>query len=272
MSVGITCFGFENPIADMAGHSRPQNRLTYSARGNSEGAIRNEKTAVQIPFQFSEQRLFSIGGAYHRMTLREGLVLPGTEREVPSRLENAEVNFSATQKLESNETLGARFFVGSSSDRPFDGAATTSLKALAFWSFPSESTPSDRWILSLNYSNNNSFTTLPIPGFAYLSTRPGLTLVYGLPFAYVRWRPQEEGPWTFSGFYLLTTLKLEATYGPPYLNTFLRFDWGQESWMRSDREDTEDRLTYDEKKLAVGGRAPLAPWLLIEAESGFAFE
>lgn len=51
----------------------------------------------------------------------------------------------------------------------------------------------------------------------------------------------------------------------------LRFGWSQQSFLRHDREFTEDRLYVDEKKAFLGVRTPFAARLSAELQGGFAF-
>ncbi|MBX3040147.1 MAG: hypothetical protein KF789_05485 [Bdellovibrionaceae bacterium] len=265
-------FSFESPLGDLGGNTKPKTTLSYSALFADDGSVQNQKGFIQTPLWKTEESSVSVGLKNNQFTLSEDLILPGSTIEVPKSLKSTEVTLSYASKIGESETAGGRLSFGSSSDRTFSGSRTTSIGGTVFWSFPSLSGAEGRWILSLNYSNNNSLTTLPLPGFAYAYTTPRLIGVFGVPFAYVRWVPVENGPWTLSFFYLLTFLKMEAAYGPPYMNAFVRFDWGQETWMRADRDNVNDRLTYDEKKVSVGGRMPLASWLFAEAETGFAFD
>ena len=41
------------------------------------------------------------------------------------------------------------------------------------------------------------------------------------------------------------------------VRTYAGFDWGQETWLRADRDDNSDRLFYDEKKWSMGFRFPI---------------
>lgn len=272
LSFSSSVHAFESPLGDLGGNTKPKTTLNYSAQLAEDGSIQNQKGSVQTPLWKTEESSVSIGLRNHQFSMSEDLTLPGSQVEVPKSLKSTEVTLSYASKISEGETAGGRLSFGSSSDRTFSGSRTTSVGGTVFWSFPARSNPEGRWVLSLNYSNNNSLTTLPLPGFAYAYTTPRLIGVFGVPFAYVRWVPIEDGPWTLSMFYLLTFLKLEAAYGPPYMNAFLRFDWGQETWMRADRANVNDRLTYDEKKISLGGRMPLATWLFAEAEAGYAFD
>lgn len=263
---------FESPLGDLGGNAKPKTTLHYFAQFAGDGSVQNQKGLVQTPLWKTEESSVSVGLRNHQFSLSEDLTLPDSTITVPKSLKSTEVTLSYASKLNEKETAGGRLSFGSASDRTFSGSRTSSIGGTLFWSFPSESDPEGRWILSLNYSNNNSLTTLPLPGFAYAYTTPRLIGVFGVPFAYVRWVPAEDSPWTLSLFYLLTFLKMEAAYGPPYMNAFLRFDWGQETWMRADRENVDDRLTYDEKKVLIGGRMPMASWLFVEAEAGLAFD
>lgn len=263
---------FESPLGDLGGGPAPRPRLSVSNVWSMDDSIENRKADARIPVWKSESSQFSVGLRDHVFRLSDELRLPGSSVIVPKELRSSELSLGYSTRRGEQEFVGGRFSFGSASDRAFEGSRTTSVGATVFWSYPSRESPSRRWILSLNYSNNNSFTTLPIPGFAYSIQEEGFIGVFGLPFAFVRWVPWPDRPWTVTCFYLLTTLNAEIAYGPPFMNVFARFDWGQETWMRADRERLEDRLTYDEKRALVGGRMPVTKWLMLEGEAGFAFE
>lgn len=271
--LGFNAHAFEVPLEGMTGAGRPARTvLQYQGQFASDQSVSGQKGNFQVPVWRSDTDSLSAGVRVGRFDLEEDLALPNSTLLVPRRLDSTEVNFSYGHRRTDKEAIGTRVSIGSASDKTFSGTEVTSLAASVFWVHPSETNPQAQWIWSLNYSNNNSFTTLPIPGVAYMFTEPGLIGIFGLPFAFVRWNPSEGSPWTLSGFYLLTTLKLEAAYGPPFMNAFTRFEWGQETWLRADREIREDRLSFDEKKFLFGGRLPLTKWLFAEAFAGWAFD
>jgi len=212
---------------------------------------------------------FSIRGSH--LEVPKGILIPGsTLTEVPESLSSLEFGMQYTHKLEGNKTVGGGLSYGSASDRLFSNADSITLGANLFYSYPSEN--NDRWIWALFYSNNNPvFRNLPIPSVAYFFKRSTILGAVGLPFIYLRWTPIKD-PWTFTLFDLATIVKAEAAYGPPLFQYFAGFDWNQQTWLRHDVQNTDNKLYFDEKKIFLGARFLVAKVVLTEVQVGQAFD
>ena len=58
-------------------------------------------------------------------------------------------------------------------------------------------------------------------------------------------------------------------YGP--VQAYAGFDWGQQEWLRANRDDNSNRLFFDEKKYALGLRFPLCKAVKLDLSGNYEF-
>lgn len=195
--------------------------------------------------------------------------------QVPKALRGQQFGFGYARNLEGEKNFSFRASFGSTSDQPFNSGDVSTFSLMASYLFPSETDSTAKWMWLVIYSNNNPvFRDFPIPGIAYMQKRPDLIGVYGIPFAFVKWFPTGK-IWNMSFLALGGTIwKAEMAFGPPFggPNAFLGLDWSQHTWLREGRAETKDKLYYDQKQVHAGYRQPLAKWVSVEAQVGYAFE
>jgi hypothetical protein len=100
--------------------------------------------------------------------------------------------------------------------------------------------------------SSNSQLPIPIPMVAYLwQPSEDFRAHIGLPFQ-VMYRPCEDLTLDFS-YMLLTNIHLRATYRlTDSLRVYGGYDWSNESYLRADRPDVNDRFFYYEQRLTTG--------------------
>ena len=163
--------------------------------------------------------------------------------------------------------------VGSPSDRPFASLDEMEINATAFLSVPARQR--DAWLFFLNYSNIREFLEdVPVvPGFGY-AFRPSeeFSAVITTGIASIQYRPTEK--LTLQASYIaIRTVDARIFYQifrPVRL--WVGFDWGSERYLRADRQDSDDRLFYHEKRVRVGAIIGLARELFIDVTGGYAFD
>ena len=264
-------FAQELPFDSMNGFPSPKTRIDYSGWTEPVETMNNNRAAIQFSLYHSEDQSLRMSLRGSHMSVPKGISIPGSSSiEVPESLSSADVGFTYTQKLSDNRTIGGGFSLGSASDELFSSKDSTTIGANFFYSFPSEQ--NDRWVWALFYSNNNPvFRDYPIPAVAYFYQRPTVMGAVGLPFIFVRWTP-DIGPWAFTLFNVVTIVKAEAAYGPQFMQYFLGFDWNQQTWLRRNVQDTDNKLYYDEKKISLGTRFLLAKFVFTEIAVGQSFD
>lgn len=189
-----------------------------------------------------------------------------------SELYDLRVSLGYTKVIDENRLWSVSTRYGSASDKPFADASVSTFGMTAFYSFPGKE--SHRWLLLVDYSNNRPIlNNIPLPGFAYFySPSKEFRAVFGAPFASVNWQYTEKWaleiftlvPWIFKGSvnYKLTD----------YARIYSGLDFSQLTYYLHGRINTKDRLFYDQKKLFVGIKSPLAPNVFTEFELGHSFD
>lgn len=161
---------------------------------------------------------------------------------------------------------------GSASDKPFQDPDVSTLGITAIYTYPSDETSS--WLLLANYSNNRPIlNNIPLPGFAWFyNPSKEFRLVLGAPFASVNWQFAEN--WGVNMFTLVPWIIKGSLYYKitPFAQAYGGLDFSQVTYLPYGREDKNDRLFYDEKKLFIGVRSPLSKTIFADFEAGHAFD
>jgi hypothetical protein len=170
---------------------------------------------------------------------------------IPGEFGTADLGLSWAQQDNDGNRFSAGGQYGYAGTRLLDGRGSPVIGANLFW----ERNKHDHsWFYFLSYSNNRAvLNNVPIPGVAYAKKGQSYVAVFGLPFAFVNWRPDL---WSLSAAASPFGASAEAAYrcwGP--LQSFLRAAWAPHAY-QIDSNDKK-RLIIDEKNLTVGMHAGL---------------
>ncbi|WP_291515375.1 hypothetical protein [Bdellovibrio sp. ArHS] len=161
---------------------------------------------------------------------------------------------------------------GSASDKPFESADVSTLGVTAFYSYPDDE--SSRWLLLVDYSNNRPIlNNLPLPGFAYFYNRSKeFRSVIGIPFASFNWQFADMWGWDF--FTLVPWVVKTSVYYKvtDFAKLYTGVDFSQITYYLYGRQNKEDRLFYDDKKVFIGLKSPISKQILADLEAGHSFD
>lgn len=190
-----------------------------------------------------------------------------------SDLYSQQYGLSWAYQEENKNTWNLMGTYGSASDRTFDGDDVSSVNVTL--SRKTEKSATQSWVYFLNYSNNRSVLNhIPLPGFAFIYISENKTEggAFGLPFVSYWWRPTEK---IFSSVSYIIPSTLTAQAGYMILKAVqanLKFDYRQHVYMRSHRDNRDERIFYDAKKLGTSLRAFLGPDRFLEIELAKVFD
>lgn len=175
-------------------------------------------------------------------------------------------------RLENDWIAGVRLSFSSPSDKPFDSWDEIAINATGTLQIPAGY--SSHHILMLNYATNREFLEgIPLPGYAYQFSRGrDVQVLLGIPFSWAKWQVMDK--LTVSSAYLLPrTVHAKISYElVDGLALYGGFDWQNQRWFRSDRDDNDDRLFYYEKKVALGLRWKLIKNWTVDLQGGYGFD
>lgn len=167
-------------------------------------------------------------------------------------------------------SVNARY--GSASDRPFESADVTTLGVTAFYSYPDDE--SSRWLLLVDYSNNRPIlNNIPLPGFAYFyNPSKEFRSVLGIPFATFNRQFSEKYGWDF--FTLVPWIIKTSVYYKvtDFAKLYAGVDFSQITYYLYGRQNKDDRLFYDDKKIFVGIKSPISKQIFADLEAGHSFD
>ena len=130
------------------------------------------------------------------------------------------------------------------------------------------------WLFLLNYSNNRELLpNVPIPGIAY-HYRPDerLNVLAGVPMTKIWWEPLERLTIDAS-YFVPRNVRAQVSYALlESLRLHAGFDWTSQRFFRHDRQDNDNRLSYYEKRLALGARWDIRENVWLDLAGGWAFD
>lgn len=242
------------------------------ARQNTKMQMMQHDFRLSFPLLQDEQREWTMQARFGAMDIDTDARLPDTRQRFPGELWNVRVGTTYQQRLTNGWIGGGNLVIGSPSDRPFASGDEILVNASGFLIVPDSE--QSEWVFFLNYSNNRDFLQhVPLPGVAY-GYRPDerLSVLAGVPVSMVRWTPIER-------------LELEASYFIPRtvhakvgyhlvesLQLYAGFDWASQRYFRHDRYDSDDRLFYFEKQVAIGARWDIQENIWLDVSGGWAFD
>jgi hypothetical protein len=196
-------------------------------------------------------------------------ILPDSHVPFPKELWDVQLGLNYRHQFDNGWVGGAGVTFGSASDKPFHSINEMTAGLHTFLMVPSYG--NDAWLFSLSYSSNSQLP-IPIPGVAYLwQPSDNFRANIGLPFQ-LMWRPIDDLTLDLS-YMLLYTVHARATYRlcEP-VRAYVGFDWGTESYLRADREDDNNRLFYEDKRLTAGVQWRVCPNATLEVFGGYTFD
>ncbi|MGE5086267.1 MAG: DUF6268 family outer membrane beta-barrel protein [Bacillota bacterium] len=183
-----------------------------------------------------------------------------------------EMGLTYSRVIEDNRFWAVNGSVGSASDKPFKDPSVDTLGATYFYVNPTS--PETSWLFLVNYSNNRPIlNNIPLPGFAYTYI-PSKTFrgTFGVPFAMIYWEFVDR--WSVNLFTLIPwVIKTSVDYsvnGP--MKASLGLDFSQGTYYIYGRENKNERLFYDEKRIYLGFKSPLNRQMMAEVETGYSFD
>jgi hypothetical protein len=240
----------------------------------TELKIFEERVGLSFPIWQNATDELSFSGSARYQDLDTGdnpAILPGGQVPLPGDL--WEIKFGPTyrHKFENGWIAGLNVSVGSSSNRPFHSMDEVTARATAFLRVPQGER--NAWIFTLNYTNYSEyFGGIPVPGIDFLySPNDNVTLVIGFPFTSLEWKPFEKLTLQLN-YQPVRTVKAKVTYEifRP-LRVYAGFDWDDDWYLRANRDNTNYRLFYYEKRLTGGIRFDLRH-VGFEVSGGYAFD
>ena len=244
--------------------------LSYDGRLNLQApAYTENKVSLSSPVFHDDANM--VGGSLSAAKFQTvNAVDMGNGTIVPSELYRAEVGGQYTHQLGGKRNWGLRGSYGFAGDRAFDSTQDATFSLNAQYGYPSES--GQYWMLTAFLSSNSPFGAyVPLVGFLYFYKTPTFTGVFGFPVISMQWTPRDQYAYSLTAFG--TTLNAEAAYGE--LKTaqyFFNAGWTNQNFTLSNRIDDRDRLTFEEKKLALGVRAFAFGMMRAELQGGYSFD
>ena len=248
--------------------------FSYDGRLNLQApAYTENKVSLSSPVYHTESDM--VGGSLSAAKFQTvNAVDMGNGTIVPSELYRAEVGAQYTHQLTGRRNWGLRGSYGFAGDRAFDSTQDATFSLSAQYGYPSES--GQYWMLTAFLSSNSQFGAyIPLVGFLYFYKTPTFTGVFGFPIISLQWTPQwtPRDQFAYSLTAFGTTVNAEAAYGE--LRTaqyFFNARWTNQNFTLSNRIDDRDRLTFEEKKLAIGARAFAFGMMRVELQGGYSFD
>lgn len=238
---------------------------TPIGNGDDKTTLHRGALAIAVPFAKTEKN------SWMASTNFGWIDFTPDSKQVPN-LYQFDVGLTYTEVMEDRKMWAGSFSVGSASDILFKNPSVTTFSGNYFYVNPKSE--SETWMFLVNYSNNRPFlNNIPLPGFAYIYT-PSKTFrgTFGAPFAQLSWEFADR--WTYNFFTLVPwVLKTSVDYtiaGPA--KAYTGIDFSQATYYLHDRQNRNERLFYDEKKLFVGVKSPVNKNLFADLEAGYAFD
>ena len=247
----------------------PPTKKVLQYNGNFAG-INQQKVSFATPVWSHDKESLSMSLNGSSIAFNEVKNFKDSTIRTPNELQRVEVGAQYSRRLKDKKAFGLRTSVGSASDKILYGMNEMTFSVNATYSFPGEN--ENHWIWTVFMSNNNPLANyVPIPGFIYLYKKENFTGMFGLPFLSMQWTPVK--PVVLSMSYFITNLNTEAAYGfNDHMQLFTGFSIAQQTFLRKDREQLQQRLFFNEKKVFVGFRTPLSKSLNGDIQVGRAFD
>ena len=182
--------------------------------------------------------------------------------QLPHHLQDIRLGGFWRMKTASGAIVGVDAELSSPSDQPYANREVIAHSATLFSRVPT--TGMDAWLLVLRHDSTSAIRSgVPLPGVGYQWMRPGLRASLGIPFAMIDWRPIDD--WSVSANYFpidtgniavcwapgSPALAMAPTIAPWAARAGMSVNY--ETWLRADRVDHDDRLTFRTIRAYVSG-------------------
>jgi len=253
-----------------------KHRFLYRSRGHLPRPVAGQDAKlgfVQHDLAYHRQRCDMLG-ALPALRVRAIDVcapprLPDTGEPFPQHLWDVQAS-AAIISMVPPGALNITF--GSASDVPFASADEMTLDVTWMSMIPCRRS----WVLVplVNWHNNRDYlNAVPLPGLAAL-WNPGEKLAAGMgfPASFISARPV-DGLWLAASWAFPQTVYTRARYELlEGLHVYGGFEWANQRYFRHDREEPEQRLWYDEKRLLGGVRWEIGARAFLDLSGGWAFD
>ena len=243
--------------------------IEKTSRG-TQGATSQFDAYVYLPVYQKEETTYAVSAKSQHLHFGN---LPVKNNFVPiTDLYSQQVSLSTAFIDAEKNTWKLSGGYGSASDKPFENSQSS-----VFDMNLSKKVQVDQlhsWTYFLNFSNNRGFlNNIPLPGFMYSTMNETMTqgAMFGIPFLTYWIRPTEK--LTFTVFYLVPlTASVQASYNfTRFMQAGLKLSTGQQSFMRSDRQNKKDRIIYTSDRASASFKTNLSQSLVVELELVKAF-
>jgi len=222
-----------------------------------------------FPLLLSEPHTVILSGGARYLQMNTSAMFPDSGRPVPNELWSIRVGKSYIHRFANEWTAGVNVNFGSASDQPFGDLRNYNFGAVAFVTMPYRER--DAWNFALVYMPMSQIP-FPIPSVAYQwNPSDDLGINFGLPFQ-VHYSPNESWDFEFS-YMLLTTVRAKSAFHwNEQWNSYVLFDWENQSWFLDDRAEDQERLFLYEKRLSAGLQHRFKNSFTIDLVTGFVFD
>jgi len=217
-------------------------------------SVEEQKAAFTIPVYNGLESRFSFIARGQRTELGERLRFSQSGVEIPEQFGTADFGFFWNKEDLIGNKTGISATYGNAGTRLFSGQSNPVVSANLIF----ERKKLDHsWFYFLSYSNNRTtLNNIPVPGIAYGLNGKTYNLIFGLPFAFVMWRPDPFSiVSSFSPFGVSIDLGFRV-WGP--LQLFGLANWSPRSYQNL-VEGSDNRLIFDKKEAGGGLRLNLGP-------------
>jgi hypothetical protein len=194
-----------------------------------------------------------LSGSWQEAHLRTDAVFPSVG-DFPGRLHDLRLGALYRHVTPAKSVIGAYTSIGTADERPYSSSEGTSLTATAFWRHP---LARDAWVFTITYIEDAAILGgIPLPGLTYeWHPDPATTVLIGVPFTFVTWKPDERTSLNAS-LSVFGTTRVGASTAPwdriPWLLLQAGFDYGAETAKWPERLPEDERVHVRAAKASAG--------------------
>jgi hypothetical protein len=216
---------------------------------HSTGQFNEQRFALGVPIYRGNESMWALTSRSSRTDLGDDIVFSRDKREIPREFGEADFGVAWSHEDAQGNKISFSATCGEAGTRLFGGGNAAVLNATGII----ERKKSDHsWLYFLSYGNNRTIlNNIPIPGVAYTMTGQTYMAGFGLPFAFINWRPD---PWMLNASLSPFGAIVEPSYrfyGP--LQGYLNVNWTPKSYANL-IDNSDERLLYDKKEIGAGLR------------------
>lgn len=239
---------------------------------NTDFGMQQHDGTLMLPLIKQDNYDFSMYTTFRYVNWDTDAKLSNLNASIPNNMYS--LNFMPTYRymFDNGWMLGVSGQIGSASNKLFNTYDEWVLGGRVFLKIPSGER--NYWVVLVDYSSNREFLRhVPLPGAGYMyNPNDDLQIFAGFPFAFIRYSPVERVKLSFS-YLPIHTINAKASY--EFIDKwflFADFDWHDQRYYRTGREDKKARIFYYEKK--AGGGIYYAPnrGMLFQVKGGYSFD